>query len=220
MAELSVPKQFLQGFEKLKRLDEASLATLLAVLRSEQPALFREDFAEKAASRLPSVSAADAKEIIGTLLGFYWGRESAGLSTSDFVDALVAQHFAAGDARADLMKRYLREFLGTESLIVTSKAFDVLTEHEHTVHDLRIITDLRPIFKESSLEEPVSAPAAAVITHTLKISYHRGREVAEFFLALDDQDIGLLKQLFERAAAKEDSLKRLLEQSGIPCLET
>ena len=80
MAELSVPKQFQQGFEKLKRLDEESLATLLSVLQTERPALFSEHFAEKAASRLPTVSAADAKDIVGSLLGFYWGRESAGLS--------------------------------------------------------------------------------------------------------------------------------------------
>ena len=136
------------------------------------------------------------------------------------MEALVAKNFDEKDPQADLIRRYLGKFLSTESLIVTSKAFDVLTEHEHTVHDLRIITDLRPIFKESSLEEPVGAPVAAVITHTLKISYHRGREVAEFFLALDDQDIDLLKQLFARAEAKESSLKQILKKSGIPCIET
>lgn len=220
MPELAVPQQFQIGFDKLKHLDETSLRALLEALQAERPTLFREDFAEKVASRLPAVSAADAKEIIGALLGFYWGRESASLSTQEFVDALVAQSFPLEDAQGELMRRYLPQLLSLDSVIVTSKAFDILTEHEHTVHDLRIITDLRPIFKEASLEEPGSSPAAAVITHTLKISYHRGREVSEFFLALDDQDIELLKVLLDRAAAKEASLKRLLGQTGVPCIET
>ncbi len=216
MAELAIPAQFRSGLEKLKSLDEKSLRILSDVLLSEKPALFRDELAEHVASKLANLSPDEVKEIVNTLLGFCWGKESLGYTTVDFVEQLVAQTFAEGDPKRDLFQHYLPRLLQTESLIVTSKAFDILTEHQRTIHDLRIITDLRPIFKEGFDEEPGSMPAAAVITHTLKISYHAGREVEEFFVALDDQDIDLLRSLMDRAESKERSLRGILEATKIP----
>lgn len=220
MAKLDIPKQYRAGFEKLAALSKAGLATLLEVLRKEKPALMRAQLAERVAAKIPDVEQSDVVEILDALIGSYWGRQSTGFTVNDFADLVASETFAANDSRRATFKKYLAELLAVEPLVVTSKALDVLTEHEHTVHDLRIITDLRPIFKEDPPQRPASLPAAAVITHTLKITYHQGREVDDFYLALDDDDIALLKSLIKRAEAKEISLKKVLSVTQIPCVET
>jgi hypothetical protein len=220
MAELAIPKQYRLGFEKLSALSKVALATLLEVLRKEKPALVRAELAEHVATKIPDVKEEDVIQILDALIGLYWGRQSMGLSINEFADLLASQAFDANDPKRANFKKYLGDLLAVEPLVVTSKALDILTEHEHTVHDLRIITDLRPIFKEDPPQKPVNLPAAAVITHTLKISYRRGTQVDEFFLALDDNDIALLKTLIKRAEAKKASLKKVLTATRIPCIET
>jgi len=220
MTEISVPKQYQSGYEKLKQLNESSLRTLLEVLEAEQPVLMQRELADHVASKLTDLGPDDVRQIINTVVGLYWGRESLKLSTREFVDALVDQSFDRDDPRAKTLREYLPKLLTADSVIITAKAFDVLTEHQNTIHDLRIITDLRPIFRENLQDGLPAKPTAAVITHTLKVSYHRDREISEFFLALDNQDMDLLRALMERAAAKEESLKALLVAAKIPCIET
>lgn len=219
---INIPPEYKKGFSKLQLLNEDALKTFLAVLKEEHPRLLQSDWAAHVASHIPGIEARDVTDMVSALLGLYYGREATGLSISDFVDALThSSDFAITDELPkNTFKRYLAQLLEVDSLIVTSKAFDVLTEHEHTVHSLRIITDLRPIFKENLSETPSASPAAAVITHTLKVSYHRGRGMGEFFLALDDDDLDLLKALIRRAEAKETSLKELLTVAKVRCVET
>ncbi len=106
----------------------------------------------------------------------------------------------------------LTELLEIEKSVgITSKASDVLTEHEHLFCGVRILTDIRPIFQD----DLSSAPSEAVIIHTLKIAYHQDREHKEFYVAMDAGDIQKLKSAIERAELKDNSAKAMLDKADV-----
>ena len=50
----------------------------------------------------------------------------------------------------------------------------------------------------------------------LKLAYHEAAESKEFYVALDTEDVRLLRDLLDRAIAKEAKLKATLSQSKFP----
>ncbi len=100
-----------------------------------------------------------------------------------------------------------------QPLGIAAKGLDLWVAHEHTLHALRIVTDVRPVFK-ADLERP----GGAVIIHKLNLTYHDGDELREFFVAMDSADIRRLRTLLDRAERKAASLTSLLEASSVPLL--
>ncbi len=93
--------------------------------------------------------------------------------------------------------------LGSRTLEVTSKAFRIISDNPHTFAASKTLSEMRPIFIEDGL-----VPAAWVILHQLKVRYFSGgrKELGEFFVALDRDDLDVLKQAVERAIEKHDKL--------------
>jgi hypothetical protein len=58
--------------------------------------------------------------------------------------------------RREHFKERLINLLSFETLTVTTTAVDILTEHEHTLCRARILTDVRPIFRDNPEEPDVS----------------------------------------------------------------
>jgi len=137
---------------------------------------------------------------------------AAGISAA--VDDFEESEFSEQD-KLRLTGRLAQLLEIEKSLGTTSKANDVLTEHEHTFCDARILTDMRPIFPS----DLAVSPTEAVVVHTLKIAYHQDREHKEFYVALDFDDIQTLKTAIERAELKDQSAKSLLDKAGVQCLD-
>lgn len=109
----------------------------------------------------------------------------------------------------------LRAFLLTalsfdRSLGTTAKAGPVLTEHERIFDDVKIMTDLRPIYHLDVAEKP----DGLLVIHMLRITERnrRGDEKDSVF-ALDTNDLAKLKRSIERAEIKEQTLRNMLEGS-------
>ena len=58
-----------------------------------------------------------------------------------------------------------------------------------------------------------------MIVHTLKISYHEGRRVKEFFVSLDPEQVDELIRVLGRAESKAESLKRMLSATNVPYID-
>jgi hypothetical protein len=99
--------------------------------------------------------------------------------------------------------------------LIEAKAKELQQEAQRLLLDARILTDIRPVFGESIGENPT----AFILTHTLKLHYHEGGEHREFFVALDGEDIDLLKEISERAQKKAVVLKRIVAASGIRSID-
>ena len=217
MPSIPVPDAYQSGVDALVRVTDAQYTQLLSALKSAKPALFSSGLASQVSPSIDGLKPREVREIIGTLVAMYGVRARLNVSTSEFASGISAgvddfedTEFSEKD-KARLAER-LNELLGIEKpLGITAKANDVLTEHEHTFCDVRIMTDIRPVF-QADLTLP---PSEAVIAHTLKIGYHQDKEHKEFYVALDSDDIQRLKLAIERAELKEQGALSLLNKADV-----
>jgi hypothetical protein len=224
MAELRIPPEYQRGFVEMRRLDEEQMRELISTLEGESPTVNRAVLRSRIASNVDTIARGDLDLVMDTLVSLYTIRESLEMEQPDFVDAVceamdesgVAELEFEGDKDRDLFKARLLRLLGVSPLDMSAKASDLLQEHEHTIHGpMRVLTDIRPIFGT----DPEGDPEGAVITHTLKISYHEGRRVREFFLALDPEQVDELIAVLQRAGLKAESLKRMLASTDVPYID-
>ena len=117
--------------------------------------------------------------------------------------------------RRDVLQNRLTTLLGfDDSLGVTAKAVDVMTEKSRVFCGARILSDIRPVFATGS-----DSATSAVIIHNLQIGYHSSGDHQEFYVALDTEDIKTLKGLIVRAEKKTLALKGMLSKAGMNYLE-
>jgi hypothetical protein len=63
--------------------------------------------------------------------------------------------------------------------------------------------------------KPTSRPVGAVVTHTLKLGYHETGEHKEFNVILDCIDLNFLREIIDRAQAKDRTLRGLLKEAHL-----
>jgi hypothetical protein len=141
---------------------------------------------------------------------------------SEFVDSIVqaaaevkSKEFPYEEKDGKILKdRLLRIFDGRKGLDITMKAMGVVLDHHHVFFHAKILTDIRPVFntKGDSID-------AAVIVHNLRIHYEEDSEHKDFYVALDTNDIQLLRELLDRAEAKAKCLQGLVKTSGVSYLD-
>ena len=219
---LTVPSSDREGLSQLLRLSEGDLDRLIAAIRETPPVLRRGEFTSQVASKA-NISA-DAGEIVRVLTVLYSVRAETELSLSDFADVIresVEQDQAfdgikLSDDQWETFKVRLSTLLSLDhSLGVVAKAIFLLTDHPHVFHGARVFTDLRPVFGA----DPAQPPVAGVIVHQLKITYHEGDELKEFFVALESEELRRLFLILQRAETKARSLRSLVQSDAFPVLE-
>jgi len=221
---LRIPEEYRRGFAKLIALEDDPFRELLAAFEKQNPMLYPFEFAERVSSSVSSIPAEDIETIVETLVSLYELRPSVDTEVLEFVELLVealerseVEHLQLPKEQRDGFKDRLIQLLDVTALDATSKALNVLLEHEHTLHSARIMTDLRPIFGPNT-EDP---PEAMLINHMLKLSYHDESEATkEFYIALDTEAVSKLIETLERATSKAQSLKQLLKSTGVPYIDT
>lgn len=225
MTDIRIPEEYQRGFVEMRRLTEQQAQGLVSVLKGEPPTLNRENLRSGIASKMSDIARSDVDEIIDTLASLYALRSSMGLKTVEFagvvcdaMDESGAEELEFGDGEdgeRELFKTRLIQLLEVDSLNVAMKANDLLYEQEHAVHgSLRVITDIRPVFGDDPEEDPVGT----VLVHMLKISYHDGRRIEDFFVTLDTEQVDELIGVLGRASLKAESLKRMLAGTKVPYL--
>lgn len=110
-----------------------------------------------------------------------------------------------------------RQLLEVPSIRYLAKSIDLQFDREHLLSDVRIITDIRPVFDDRT--KPDGIRAAAVI-HTLRIRFSSQGGTEEFHIAIDPEDIERLRSGCDRALAKEHVLRTSAEQFKLTFLES
>lgn len=217
MASLSVPENALRAFTVLARLPDAAFLELVASLSSCPPNFSADRFADRVGAALSQIKPQDAKQMIQAVIGLHYAKVQAGKSASEIsgdVVKAVAESTPDLQRQSELLGQRLSQLLEVESLVVTAKALTILAEHERVFLRARILTDMRPIFRDDVATDPV----AALVVHVLKLEYHRFGRTEEFFVALDSGDISALAGVIKRAEAKEVRVSDLLSRLGLPHL--
>ena len=182
MAKLTIPEAIQPGLKQLRDLSKSSAQELLDTLRTEKPSLRGDDYASSVAKKVTNIPPDAIKQIITSLISLYSARHYFELAKEDLASEVAKAPALIGTGtQQKKFEGRLVQFFDVEAISVTSKAFDILSSHENTLTSVRVLTDIRPIFSEDDNEPPT----AAVVVHTIKISYRKNDEYREFFVAMD-----------------------------------
>ena len=219
----NLPGAYISGMKTISNLSDESMTELQNAFRSSDASLRPKELAAQVSEKVPPPLAGQVRQIVNTLVGLYSLRAFLGLSVSDFIRQLAQNIEEEEDDEEESLTPEEKTRAGDRltvlleaggALGVTSKALDVLTEHDKVFRKGRVMTDVRPIFQP----DPAARPAAAVMVHTLKIEYRHAYEPKAFYVAMDTVDIRALREVLERAEAKSASIEIMLQASNIPYL--
>ncbi len=220
---LKVPAQQINYIQKLLELPDDGVKELLDAIATAAPHFNTTDLAGEIAkkTRLPADLASG---IIGVLKSMYLTRNRE-QSIETFVDNIVFRSLKRADTfspnEVDSQWRKLRPFLVSvlsleKSLGTAVKAGEVLTAHERIFSGAKITTDLRPVFHLDVSEKP----DAAMIVHMLRMTQRDNyQNNVDIYFALDSSDLVVMRQLLDRAAEKESTLKNLMKDAGVAIVE-
>ena len=118
----------------------------------------------------------------------------------------------SGDKRLAAIENLAR-LLAADALVTLGRADDVITDHERVFSRARILTDVRPVFRD----KPTETPTVAVIIEMLKIEYwgRGGSGRRSFYVALDEADLVGLRRVIDRALEKTETMKKVLSSAGL-----
>lgn len=220
MAILNIPKQQYPVLRKISELSEPQFAELLKGLNEIQASLNVEEFIKHLSEKVKTISEGDVDGLVTLLCGLYPAKENNNKTASQIAADIKA---AAVDEKPDIFPpdkaailelRMIKLLSVDKAISITAKAFDVATEHQNIFCGVRIFSDIRPVFSSSA-----ETVAAAVIVHTMNISYHQGREHKEIFVAMEKSEIADFKKAIERAEKKATALESIIRKSDVTYLE-
>lgn len=218
---LRIPPRFKTPLADLIALSGKDRQQLLEIIRAGPIVQDRSTLAARIASET-ELDKESAGGVVSMLMSLY--RVVQDTPIDEFVgevcDAMHMQgRTEAKEVDRSSFKRDLTALLSCdETFGVTAKALDIRNQQPHVYCDARILTDIRPVFKDDATD----GPTAAFVTHTLLISTHDEGDFStskDLFVSLDADDLKELRRLVDRAAAKEEALKSLLQGTNVACLE-
>lgn len=223
LANFTIPKQHQDGLVRLLRLSEEEARKLRDVIKEMPASIKTSSIKSRVRSEFDALSPEQADSIANALVSLYSLRNYLDLPIPDFTDQLVEAMNQSGNEALTVPKDKTEQFemqmaslLDSDPLTVTAKAPDVWFEHKHAFCSARILTDIRPIFG-ADVEE---LPLAAGIVHNLKITYHIENRTEDFYVALDSGDVLTLREVLDRADAKFETLKSILDAAKVSFLDS
>ena len=194
---------------------------LSAALREASPTLHLHRLTTAISAKIRSIDTADLDPILDAVISLSFVAATTEVSIPEFVEDVCNAVNESGIAKPRLsdddcvaFKRSLSDLLTADVFSIGTKARALMQEHERTFCRARILTDIRPVFGAEVRE----SPKAVVVVHTLRISYHEGSELKDFYLSLDSDDIETLREVLERADSKAKTLESVLKVANVSSL--
>ncbi len=215
-SSLRIPERDRSALAKLAALPIALVDMLAQALEREPPTLSYEDLEARVSERVTDIPNSDVQSIVDLLMTLYSVKNAFDAPTAEFVTE-IAESESLDFSREvrDRLRDYLKQLLSIESLIITSKASDVLLTNENNFHGARIVSEVRYLFGDNV----ESLPTAAVINHVLKITCHEDSKLTDIYIGLDTVDLANLKAVIERAQQKGDTLRSMMANAGIKVID-
>ncbi|TVP58170.1 MAG: hypothetical protein EA343_21825 [Nodularia sp. (in: Bacteria)] len=223
MEELQIPEKFKPGFELLISIDNQTVEEFIDAFKEVQPSGIK-DLVSAVASRVKTLALEEVKDILETLISLYNLRdhfqENNGVSTDEVIEKLGQavqndEELNITNEQKEEFEKRLATFLEFDAVLsFTSKAIEVIRDHERLFTNSRIHTDMRPVFK-SDVED---SPVGVAIVHMLKIEYADLEGKHEFFVALDSIDLEQLREQLDISDRKAKAIESLLNRANISYL--
>lgn len=214
-----IPEPYRAGFAKIRTLPSHTVKAFREAIDALPPTGGSlRAMVSSLSVKLPNLSSDDIDAVLKTLHSLYVFRATApDLSIEDTVTSIVGAMQTSGKEALALSEKDKPEYREKLTLLLESKVLEtsskvdqLKTDYATIFYDAKIITDIRPIFSD-----PSQRPAAATITHTLKVICHEGGEHKELYFALDAEDLRTLRRVIDRAESKEGSIKEFLKHAQL-----
>jgi len=221
--ELGIPLDYLPIMKKIFELTKIQKKIIYTKFKTYKPLKFDEEIQ-------PIEEIKDFPEIfdlIVTLYRLYHDllMDQIVIDVDDFINHLAnsllrqfkSEKIDDFDLKIQSLKQFFKELLTIDTpFFYFQKATNLLRERSKLLLKTRIISDIRPVFKEETIE----APNYCLITHNLRIQYSKEFNLKKkIFFALDHQDLIDLQKQIERALEKEGELKKLCQNIGLEIFE-
>ncbi len=223
MLKLSIPKEDRKPLIDLFLLDPAKREAFLEIIKDPANVPHMGDFV-KHLQHMTKVNEHEAEQMILALFRIYALIDT----THETIDSLVSVFMdtfkefddkkvkQASDENIKSFQEFLKKMLSLhDSLGVRAKAYRLLPDQQHLFIRSEIYSDIRPVFRP---DNPDIKPSAAVIIHSLKITYRESGKKQEIYLGLDSEDLQQLHDTVERGIKKHETLKTMITGCGIQCL--
>lgn len=218
---LNIPRDHHEAVFILSKLSPEQSAALLNALREMRPAYRVADLAP-AVSRNSGLDQNTVEKILELLAGLYRAKSQEGRSREAFLadvqyalrKILSGEKALSEDLWGSLVGLFSELLSLDSSLGVSSKANTIMTAYAYPVQRSRIFTEFRPVF----LEDVQAEPNVGVIAHSLCIASYHDEKVQDFYFGLDTNDLKELRNVVDRALAKEATMKRMFVEKGMTVL--
>jgi hypothetical protein len=220
LSSVHVPQDAIPVLKRLAELDEPRAEALVEAMSSgsahERASL--ENAAEAVLG--DGWTRNDVKSLVSNLISMSMLGTSHGFNTTELAKALArkategprkAEAESLDPSNRDILSARLAALLEAPDLVAFSKAVDIFTESDRSLHLSRILTDIRPVFGSGSSPELLGA----LIVHSLKLDYHHSGRLQTVTFALDAIDLAELKQAIARAEEKARTLAAMLDETGL-----
>ncbi len=213
---LDVPARQRNAVAELASLTDEAYAALLEHLVRTGPQAEPTAFVEQSSKAL-----ADQTQLGGQIAGMVIGLRSlvdrSAMSAREVAQAVAndvdGKKWISKESHSLLEKR-IAELLDLPSIAVSAKAFALAVGDESPFSDVRILTDIRPIFSGSDTDLDFKG---SVIVHHMVIEI--GGMGDDLYCALSTADLLKLKRTVERALEKDKKLRGTLRSGPLALLE-
>jgi|GEM_PF-3489022 len=219
---------FLQIFERYKTqiqkiitLDDEAISAIISALQSLPLVFHAVVFVAETAEKTQKISKKDALDIISLVALLTALSEDNNFSNEEAID-LVSNFVEKSNSFPNLsdeefiqLRKRLFDLLDNNSnLKVVYTASKVFNDYERIITDVKIVTDIRPVFGPSVNTEDETIRAVTV-THTVKIEYKNSEGEKEFYAAFDSIGLEQLHNEISNALQKNDAIQSMLENVQI-----
>lgn len=214
--QLEIPPEDRKAIATVKTLNPSVLEKFISALKTAKPVANPHEMAQQIAGRLPAVPQNTLLRVLEMLYTLYFIRDLSGVRPATFLDDLMDGVTRGSEPRLtnndiSKLRLMLERLLNIETLKTVAKASRLQRDGERLYCAAKILSDIRPVFKD----DPSANPAGAVITHTLKVGYHEGRDHMETQIVLDSDDLDKLADIVHRAQLKDKTLRSFLKTSKL-----
>lgn len=211
---IRIPQSDIEYFERLLRMSEAQFQDFVTALSSIRPAASGSGLGGAVALSSPLVE--NAQEITRVLVMISQVKYRRRITTREAVNDLALDAAERGlldgsSEHFEEFSRRLTSLLEIRSVELTAKAAMLNTQHENIFADVRIMTELRPIFSDEGGRFIIEG---SIMTHQVEVEFHADAGHKSQFFTLDSEDIRRLHEAVERALKKEAALQDYVKDRG------
>jgi len=204
MTKYNIPARYKHAFEIFLKLNQKTITKFIYELENAPKGLLPDELSKTLSKKL-DLDEIELEALIDMVFSLFGFKERYEIELKEFANGIVEalKHTKNKNLKIDenTYNRLIEVLSASGNFIITLKATDMLKERERLIMDSRIITDIRPIFNESS------EVVGSIVIHNLNINYTEGEITKEIYFALDKSDLKLLKENIQKAEIEEKAIK-------------